>query len=177
MNNFVCVLCVSVVKILPNARMPKSLIQTLITVVLVFNFVISAGCAQFPDEQDPQAEIGFIDINSDIKLRRMIVRNSRPKGVVLLLHGFPETLYVWKHISVILARDYEVHAFDWPGYGLSSRPSADRFSYAPRDYAQVLKDYVAKSGIDTSKLVIYATDIGALPALILALDEPNLAKK
>ena len=177
MNNFLCVLCVSVVKILPNARMPESLIQRLIRVVLVLNFLISAGCAQISREQEPQAEIGFIDINSDIKLRIMIVRNSRPKGVVLLLHGFPETLYAWQHISVILARDYEVHAFDWPGYGLSSRPSADRFSYAPRDYAQVLKDYVAKSGIDTSKLVIYATDIGALPALLVALDEPDFAKK
>src|SRR5918995_3385763 len=176
MNNFVCVLCVSVVKILPNARMPKSLIQTLITVVLVFNFVISAGCAQFPGEQDPQAEIGFIDINSDMKLRRMIVRNSRAKGVVLFLHGFPETLYAWKHISVILARDYEVHAFDWPGYGLSSRPSVESFSYAPKDYAHVLKAYIRKSGIDTSKLVIYATDIGALPALLAALDEPKVAK-
>ena len=157
--------------------MPKSSIQKLFTVVLVLNFVISAGCAQLSRERDPQAEIGFIDINSDMKLRRMIVRNSRPQGVVLLLHGFPETLYAWKRIAGILGRDYEVHAFDWPGYGLSSRPPADRFSYAPRDYGRVLKEYIAKSAIDTSKLVIYATDIGALPALIVALDEPNLAKK
>jgi len=151
--------------------------QKLIRVVLALNFVIATGCAQIPREQDPQAEISFIDINSDIKLRRMLVRNSRPKGVVILLHGFPETLYAWKRISVMLARDYEVHAFDWPGYGLSSRPPAERFSYAPKDYARVLQEYITKSGIDTSKLVIYATDIGALPALLLALDEPNVAKK
>jgi pimeloyl-ACP methyl ester carboxylesterase len=158
--------------------MPKSWIEKLLVVVLVLgSFIISARCAQVPREQDAQAEIGFIDINSDMKLRRLIVHNSKPKGVVLLLHGFPETLYAWKHISVILGRDYEVHAFDWPGYGLSSRPSADKFSYAPQDYAYVLKEYIRKSGIDTSKLVIYATDIGALPALIAALDEPNFAKR
>jgi pimeloyl-ACP methyl ester carboxylesterase len=157
--------------------MPTSSIQMLIMVVLALNFVISAGCAQVSREQDPQAEIGFIDIDSDIKLRRMIVRNSHPKGVVLFLHGFPETLYAWKSIAMVLARDYEVHAFDWPGYGLSSRPPVDRFSYAPKDYARVLREYIAKSGIDTSRLVIYATDIGALPALIVTLDEPNVAKK
>jgi pimeloyl-ACP methyl ester carboxylesterase len=157
--------------------MPKSLIQKLLTVVLLLNFVISAGCAQISREQDPKTEIGFLEINSDMKLRRMIVPNSRPKGIVLFLHGFPETLYAWKHISVILAKDYEVHAFDWPGYGLSSRPPANQFSCAPKDYAHVLKEYIRKSGIDTSKLVIYATDIGALPALILALEEPNLAKR
>ena len=123
------------------------------------------------------AEIGFIEIDSDVTLRRMLVRNPRPKGFVLLLHGFPETLYAWKEISLVLARDYEVHAFDWPGYGLSSRPPVERFSYAPRDYADVLRRYIRKSGIDTLKLVIYATDIGALPALILALDEATIAKR
>jgi len=150
--------------------------NSLISLALAFHLAIAAGCARISREQEPQAEIGFIDIDSGMKLRRMIVRNASPKGVVLFLHGFPETLYAWKHIAVILARDYEVHAFDWPGYGLSSRPRADKFSYAPRDYARVLKDYIAKSGIDASKLVIYATDIGALPALIVALDEP-IAKK
>ncbi len=59
--------------------MPKSSIQKLFTVVLVLNFVISAGCAQLSRERDPQAEIGFIDINSDMKLRRMIVHNARDR--------------------------------------------------------------------------------------------------
>ena len=138
---------------------------------------ISAGCAPIPRKQDSKAEIGFIEINREMKLRRMIVHKVRPKGVVLLLHGFPETLYAWKDISEILARDYEVHAFDWPGYGLSSRLPVEEFSYAPKDYAHVLREYIRASGIDTTKLVIYATDIGALPALLLALDEPNIAKR
>ena len=103
----------------------------------------------------------------------MVVHNPRPKGTVLFLHGFPETLYAWKDISLALADDYEVHAFDWPGYGLSSRPTVDRFSYAPKDYAHVLNEYIGKAGIDTSKLTIYATDIGALPALLLALEKPG----
>jgi pimeloyl-ACP methyl ester carboxylesterase len=160
-----------------NAHMLKASIHKLLTVVLVLNFLSAVGYAQISREKGPKAEIGFIDINADMKLRRMIVHNSRPKGVVLFLHGFPETLYAWRDISLILASDYEVHAFDWPGYGLSSRPPADRFSYAPNDYADVLKQYIRQSGIDTSKLVIYATDIGALPALLAALDEPNVAKK
>jgi pimeloyl-ACP methyl ester carboxylesterase len=154
----------------------KLSIQQLSTIVFVLNISILTGCAHYPREQNSKVEIGFIEINSDIKLRRMIVHNSRPKGIVLFLHGFPETLHAWKDISLTLARDYEVHAFDWPGYGLSSRPPVDRFSYAPRDYAYVLKEYIGKAGIDTSKLIIYATDIGALPSLLLALEEPNLAK-
>ena len=119
--------------------------------------------------------IDFFAINEDITLRRMVLRNPKPKGSVLFLHGFPETLHAWKDIAPALADDYEVHAFDWPGYGLSSRPTPDRFSYAPADYARVLDQYVTKAGIDTSKLTIYATDIGALPALLLAVEKPDIA--
>jgi pimeloyl-ACP methyl ester carboxylesterase len=123
----------------------------------------------------PKVEIGTIAVEPDITLRRMVLHSAEPKGTVLLLHGFPETLYAWKDIGLALADDYEVHAFDWPGFGLSSRPPIDRFSYAPRDYARVLKDYVDRADIDRSKLTIYATDIGALPVLLLALEEPDIA--
>lgn len=125
--------------------------------------------------QEHSVDVSFLEIDKDITLRRMVVRNTKPKGTVLFLHGFPETLYAWKDIALGLAGDYEVHAFDWPGFGLSSRPTLDRFSYAPRDFARVLYDYIRKAGIDTSKLTIYATDIGALPALLLAQEKPGIA--
>src|SRR5262245_16752756 len=144
---------------------------------VVLGLSVLAACATHPREQTAKAEVGFIELNSDMKLRRMIVRNSRPQGIVLFLHGFPETLYAWKDISLVLGKDCEVHAFDWPGYGLSSRPPADVFSYAPRDYAHVLKEYIGKAGIDSSRLLIYATDIGALPSLLLALEEPGIARE
>ena len=95
----------------------------------------------------------------------------------VFLHGFPETMYAWKELSFILGQDYEVHAFDWPGYGLSTRPPVEKFSYAPKDYAYVLREYIRKTGINPSKLLVYATDIGSLPTLLLALEEPKIMKK
>jgi pimeloyl-ACP methyl ester carboxylesterase len=124
----------------------------------------------------PQADVGFIEVNGGLTLRRMIVRNPHPEGTVLLLHGFLESVYAWKEIALSLGRDYEVHAFDWPGFGLSSRPDAESFSYSPKDYARILDAYIEAAGIDSSTLTIYATDIGALPALLLALDKPEIAK-
>jgi len=123
-----------------------------------------------------QPEIGPLAIDGEITLRRMIVRHPAPKRTVLLLHGFPETLAVWKDIALALGEESEVHAFDWPGFGQSSRPPVDRFAYAPRDYARVLHQYIDRAGIDRSSLTIYATDIGALPALLLALEEPAIAR-
>lgn len=125
-------------------------------------------------EPAPTAEIGTLAVADDIAVRRLLVRPAAPKATVLLLHGFPETIHAWQGVSAELAGDYEIHAFDWPGFGQSSRP-AD-FGYAPRDYARILRAYIDKAGIDRSRLVIYATDIGGLPALLAALDEPGIAR-
>ena len=150
------------------------------SVFVIFSLALASstawGCADTSVVREQVMEIGFIDVDSDITLRRMKLRPSTPKGTVLLLHGFPETLCAWTDISRELSADYEVHAIDWPGYGLSSRPALDKFSYSPRDYAGILGGYIKKAGLDTSNLAIYATDIGALPALLLALDDPNIAR-
>ena len=130
--------------------------------------------AQPPTESAMKIET--IQVSPGLQLRRMVLRPALPKGTVLLLHGFPETLYAWKEVAEALSRDYEVHAFDWPGFGQSQRPAASRFAYAPADYATVLQDYVRASGIDSASLVIYATDIGALPALLAAVKQPAIAR-
>lgn len=145
-------------------------------VALVLGSSTAWGCNANPPEQAQKLDIGYVEVDQDITLRRMVVHTANPKGTVLLLHGFPETLCAWKDISLALSDELEVHAIDWPGYGLSSRPPADKFSYAPKDYARVLQDYIRKANIASSGLTIYATDIGALPALLAALDDPHIAR-
>lgn len=156
--------------------MRKPFIHVLLAATLLPGALMAPAVAQQSIQQAHQSEVEYIKIDKDLSLRRMVLRNGKAKGTVLLLHGFPETLYTWKGLSQGLAGDFEVHAFDWPGFGLSSRPASDRFAYSPRDYARVLKQYIDKAGIDRSKLTIYATDIGALPALLAALDEPRIAR-
>lgn len=152
----------------------NSFMKKIAPLVLTLNLI---SCAPLQPAATPRMEVGDVQVNPDIRLRRLVFSPANPKGTVLFLHGFPESLYAWKGVAETLASDYEVHAFDWPGYGQSSRPNAQRFSYSPRDYAQILKDYIRTSGIDTSRLVIYATDIGGLPAILAALEQPNIAMK
>jgi pimeloyl-ACP methyl ester carboxylesterase len=143
---------------------------------LVLGSSTAWGCNGNPVSQAQKLDIGYVEVDPDITLRRMVVHTASPKGTVLLLHGFPETLCAWKDVSSALSTDYEVHAIDWPGYGLSSRPSVNKFSYSPKEYARVLQAYIRKANITTSRLTIYATDIGALPALLAALEDPQIAR-
>jgi len=151
--------------------------MALMAAALALGAAASPTHALQPAQGGPGTVIEFVKVDKDITLRRMVVSGTRRKGTVLLLHGFPETIHAWTAVSRGLAEDYEVHAFDWPGFGQSSRPAPDRFAYAPRDYARVLRQYIAKAGIDRSTLTIYATDIGALPALLAALEEPGVASQ
>ena len=156
--------------------MARSVILQLLAGALLLGAPVAPAFAQIPSQQAQQMKTEFIEIGDGITLRRLAVRNSEAKGTVLLLHGFPETLHTWDKVAQSLGQDHEVHAFDWPGFGQSSRPPVDQFAYAPRDYARILRGYIEAAGIDRSKLTIYATDIGALPALLAALDEPNIAR-
>jgi hypothetical protein len=50
---------------------------------------------------------------------RMVIPHPDPKGIVLLLHGFPETLFAWIGVGATLGRDYIVGdfaPFDRPKY-------------------------------------------------------------
>ncbi|RZT36835.1 alpha/beta fold hydrolase [Cupriavidus agavae] len=136
----------------------------------------SSAIATSHDVAEVAFEVSKVDVGAGMWLRHMVIRPSSPKGAVLFLHGFPETMFAWREIATTLGREFEVHAFDWPGFGESSRPPVERFAYAPRDYATILTRYIDKTGIGGSRLVIYATDIGALPALLAAVDRPDIAR-
>ena len=119
--------------------------------MLVLCSSIAPVRAHAPSQEEQKADIGFLEIGKDITLRRMVVHNPRRKGTVLFLTWFSRDPVRLEGHFPALADDFEVHAFDWPGYGLSSRPTVDRFSYAPKDYAHVLNEYIGKAGKSTHR--------------------------
>jgi epoxide hydrolase 4 len=58
-----------------------------------------------------------------VELQVSVANEGGPKGLVLLLHGFPELAFSWRHqIPVLVAAGYEVWAPNLRGYGESSKP-------------------------------------------------------
>src|SRR5258708_19207686 len=64
--------------------------------------------------------------------------------VILLLHGFPTSSRMFRNLIPALADRYHLIAPDYPGFGHSSAPSIDQFSYTFDHSAQVIDDFVAQ---------------------------------
>src|SRR5207253_10438282 len=65
----------------------------------------------------------FVDTNGI----RMHIAEQGSGPLVLLLHGFPELWYSWRHqLAAVAAAGYHVVAPDLRGYGQTDRPSDSR---------------------------------------------------
>lgn len=95
--------------------------------------------------------------------------------LVLLLHGFPECWYSWRHQIPALARaGYRVAAPDLRGYNLSDKPRGVRHYQVDCLVADVLA-LIRALGHETANVV--AHDWGGVVAWRLAMDHPNVVDK
>ena len=63
---------------------------------------------------------------------------------VVLLHGWPETWYEWRHVMPALAKNYTVIAPDLRGLGDSSKPAS---GYDGNTTAEDIYQLVIQTGI------------------------------
>ncbi|GHG03352.1 MULTISPECIES: alpha/beta fold hydrolase [Amycolatopsis] len=91
---------------------------------------------------------------------------------VVLLHGFPETHLMWRHVAERLAGEHTVICPDLRGYGASDKPAATSEDvYAKRTMAADVVALAAALGHERFALVGH--DRGALVAFRAGLDHPE----
>jgi epoxide hydrolase 4 len=94
---------------------------------------------------------------------------------VVLLHGFPDFWYSWRHqIPALAAAGLRVIAPDMRGYNLSSKPP-DVSAYAPRRLAGDVRDLIAERG--ASQASVAGHDWGAAVAWLLAMAHPEAVER
>jgi pimeloyl-ACP methyl ester carboxylesterase len=91
---------------------------------------------------------------------------------VVLLHGWPQTWYEWRHIMPALAKNYTVIAPDLRGLGDSSKPTT---GYDGNTTAEDIYQLVSQLGFD--KIFLVAHDIGGQTAYSYAATHPNNVSK
>ncbi|MFJ3222824.1 alpha/beta fold hydrolase [Streptomyces sp. NPDC086783] len=91
---------------------------------------------------------------------------------VVLLHGFPQTHLMWRHVAERLVEQHTVICPDLRGYGASDKPEAtDPSVYAKRTMAADVVALAAALGHERFALVGH--DRGALVAFRAGLDHPD----
>lgn len=91
---------------------------------------------------------------------------------LVMLHGFPQTHLMWRHVAADLAVDHTVICPDLRGYGASDHPiEEDRHTYSKRTMATDVVTLARALGHERFALVGH--DRGALVGLRAGLDHPG----
>jgi haloacetate dehalogenase len=118
----------------------------------------------------PAFDLHQIRVADDVALHAAVGGTGPP---VVLLHGFPQTHLMWRHVAAELALDHTVICPDLRGYGASDKPAvADPTTYAKRTMAADIVALAAELGHDRFALVGH--DRGALVAFRTGLDHPEV---
>lgn len=94
--------------------------------------------------------------------------------LMLMLHGFPEFWYSWRHQIPEFAKDYKVVALDLRGYNESEKP--------PQQSAYVMSEFIKDvegliKGLDYERCVLVGHDWGGMIAWNFAYAHPEMLER
>jgi haloacetate dehalogenase len=110
-----------------------------------------------------------VDVTDGVALNVATGGSGSP---IVLLHGFPQTHLMWRHVAVDLAAEHTVICPDLRGYGASDKPAdVDGQVYSKRTMAA---DVVAVArALGHERFALVGHDRGALVAIRAGLDHPE----
>ncbi|MGJ4940361.1 alpha/beta fold hydrolase [Bradyrhizobium sp. HKCCYLS1011] len=107
----------------------------------------------------------------------IFIRRYGKGSPLLMVHGFPRTSLMWRHMAPQLASNHTVICVDLRGYGRSGVPSSaeDHYAYSKRAMATELVAVMDKLGFARFDLVGH--DRGGRVSYRLALDHPQNVRR
>jgi pimeloyl-ACP methyl ester carboxylesterase len=135
------------------------------SVALSFNLSFAAD----PKPEGPKVAHRTVKID-DLDI---FYREAGPKDApaVLLLHGFPSSSHMFRNLIPALADQYHVVAPDFPGFGQSSAPPVDKFTYTFAKLANVVEKFAEK--VELTRYALYVQDYGGPVGFRLAVKHPE----
>jgi pimeloyl-ACP methyl ester carboxylesterase len=100
---------------------------------------------------------------------RFVRKGAGP--AVVLLHGFASSIYTWKEVLPILARDHDVVALDLPGFGQSDCPPDLSFD----EYPAVVLRLLDRLGL--ARVTLVGNSMGGGVAAVVAAQSPDRVER
>ena len=94
--------------------------------------------------------------------------------LMLMLHGFPEFWYSWRHQIPEFAKNYKVVALDLRGYNDSDKP-ADKSAYVMDEFIRDVEGVIKGLGYD--KCILVGHDWGGAIAWNFAYAHPEMVER
>ena len=91
--------------------------------------------------------------------------------VVLLLHGFPTSSFMFRELIPRLADQYRVIAPDLPGFGFTEVPEERKYKYSFDALARTVEAFTDVLGL--KRYALYVFDYGAPTGFRLAMAPPG----
>ncbi len=137
--------------------------------VVATSLCLLVGFAQAKDLTE-RVEHGYAD-NEGIKIHYVTIGEG---PLVVLLHGYPDYWYTWRHQMASLADDYKVVAIDLRGYNRSDKPKGVD-NYTMRN---LVRDVVAVvNHVGRKKATIIGHDWGGAIAWQVAINRPEMVSR
>jgi len=92
-------------------------------------------------------------------------------AVVLLLHGFPASSFMFRELIPRLADQFRVIAPDLPGFGFTQVPEKRKYTYSFDRLAHTIESFTDALGLD--RYAMYVFDYGAPTGFRLATAHPE----
>ena len=122
-------------------------------------------------EQFDGMEEKYFECHGGVKLHTMIIGSGEP---LILLHGFPDFWYGWKHVILGLKDEFKLIVPDTRGINLSDKPEAVE-NYASDILVEDIK--ILSEKVNLGKFTLVGHDWGAVISWAFASKYPTLLKK
>lgn len=102
----------------------------------------------------------------------MFYREAGPRDapIVLLLHGYAASSFMYRNLIPLLADGYRVIAPDLPGFGFTEAPARGQYDYTFDQLAETIGQFTRQLGLDRYAMQVF--DYGAPVGWRLAAEHP-----
>ena len=142
--------------------------------LLALSFIMGLLCAT-PSGAAPNATPIASTVYKTVNVNGLNIfyREAGPANapVILLLHGFPSSSRMFDTLMPLLADRYHLVAPDYPGFGNSEAPSADKFTYSFDAIADIVGGFTEALHLD--RYTLYLQNYGGPVGYRVALAHPE----